>query len=106
MTPTAPRPSCEHLAKEAQPVVAEHGVAFAGQEARIVEAFRNDVPEAARAAAEAAPDMFAPVRVIESVQEDGAVIYELFREGQPGEPAAEVKLADGKAEMLTERWAY
>ena len=44
--------------------------------------------------------------MIESVQEDGAVIYELFREGQPGEPAAEVKLVDGKAELLTERWAY
>ena len=66
-----------------------------------------DEPAAlARAAAEAAPDMFVPVRVIESVQEDGAVIFELFREGQPGEPAAEVKLVDGKAEMLTERWAY
>ncbi len=77
---------------------------------RVVEIQRDlawaDVPEAARAAAEAAPDMFAPVRVIESVQEDGAVIYELFREGQPGEPAAEVKLVDGKAELLTERWAY
>ena len=67
---------------------------------------RADFPAPARAAAEAAPDMFAPVRVIESVQEDGAVIYELFREGQPGEPAAEVKLVDGKAELLTERWAY
>jgi hypothetical protein len=77
---------------------------------RVVEIQRDlawaDVPAPARAAAEAAPDMFAPVRVIESVQEDGAVIYELFRERQPGEPAAEVKLADGKAEMLTERWAY
>ena len=77
---------------------------------RVVEIQRDlawaDVPAPARAAAEAAPDMFTPVRVIESVQEDGAVIYELFREGQPGEPAAEVKLADGKAEMLTERWAY
>lgn len=77
---------------------------------RVVEIQRDlawaDVPATARAVAEAAPDMFAPVRVIESQQEDGAVIYELFREGQPREPAAEIKLVDGKAEMLTERWAY
>ena len=77
---------------------------------RVVEMQRDlawdDVPAPARDVATAVPDMFTPVRVIESVLEDGAVIYELFREGQPGEPAAEVELVDGKAEMLTERWAY
>ncbi|MEO9599374.1 hypothetical protein [Parasphingorhabdus sp.] len=64
----------------------------------------TDVPEDARAAAPSG--LFAPVRVIESVQQDGTIIYELFEDGNPKEPSAEIAVKDGKAEMLTERWKY
>lgn len=47
-----------------------------------------------------------PVRVIESKQTDGTVIYELFAPGQPKDPALEVKWKDGKAELLTSRWPH
>lgn len=63
-----------------------------------------DVPENARAAAPSG--LFTPVRVIESLQRDGTVIYELFQDGKPEEPAAEIAVKDGKARMLTERWKY
>jgi hypothetical protein len=61
-----------------------------------------DVPGTVRAAAEAAPGAFTPVRVIESTQtSDGAVIFELFRQGSPEAPAMEVRVADGKAVVMT-----
>lgn len=66
----------------------------------------SDVPDNARAAALANADMFTPDRVIESVQEDGTVIYELFAPGKTDEPSAEISVKDGAAEMLTERWKY
>lgn len=66
----------------------------------------SDVPENARAATEGLKDMFDPVRVIESIQNDGTVIYELFADGKPDAPSAEIAVKDGKAEMLTERWKY
>jgi hypothetical protein len=60
------------------------------------------VPDNVRAAAEAAPDAFVPVRVIESVQPvDGAVIYELFdADDQPGHPSREVRLYEGEAAVM------
>lgn len=64
----------------------------------------TEVPEDARAAAPSG--LFTPVRVIESVQQDGTVIYELFQDGNPNEPSAEIAVKDGKAEMLIERWKY
>lgn len=63
-----------------------------------------DVPQTARAAAPRT--LFTPVRVIESIQNDGTIIYELFEDGKPKEPAAEISLKDGAAKMLTERWKY
>jgi hypothetical protein len=48
----------------------------------------------------------APVRVIESRQNDGLVIYELFAPGQPKDPAVEVSWKDGVAKVLTERWPH
>lgn len=64
-------------------------------------------PEAVRAAAGAARAAFEPVRIIESTQaEDGAVIYELFAEGQPATPALEVRVVDGQAEVLSEVWPH
>jgi hypothetical protein len=65
-----------------------------------------EAPAAVIAAAKAAPDAFEPVRVIESTQADGAVIYELFAAGKPGEPAAEIDWKDGKAALRRERAIY
>ena len=65
------------------------------------------VPAAVRAAAETARAGFVPVRIIESVQaEDGAVIYELFAEGQPAVPALEVRAHEGRVEVLKEVWPH
>ena len=67
----------------------------------------TDIPAEARQAAARARLGFQPVRIIESVQaEDGAVIYELFAEGQPATPALEVRLKDGRAEVLKEAWPH
>lgn len=66
----------------------------------------GDVPAMARDAAVAVKADVAPVRVIESKQTDGSVIYELFAEGQPGDPAMEVRVMDGAAEVLAERWPH
>lgn len=65
-----------------------------------------DVPDAVRAAAEASRAGLAPERVIESVQTDGAVIYELFAPGEPADPAIEVSFAGGVANVLEERWPH
>ncbi len=77
---------------------------------RVVEIQRDiawsEAPQAARAAATAKPGAFAPERVIESRQEDGSVIYELFAPGRKDEPAMEVRMQGGKAEVLGERWAH
>jgi len=63
----------------------------------------KDVPATVTSAAKAAPGAVEPVRVIESTQTDGSVVYELFAAGKPTEPAMEVRLKDGKAAVLTER---
>lgn len=65
-----------------------------------------DIPQAVQTTARAATGAFAPERIIESRQTDGGVIYELFAAGQPAEPAMEVRIRDGKAEVLTERWPH
>lgn len=46
------------------------------------------------------------IRIIESIQSDGAVIYELFEEGKPTDPAEEIRVSEGKIERLKERWAH
>ncbi len=61
-----------------------------------------DAPAAVRTAAGKAQ----PVRVIESTQNDGMVIYELFAAGQPKTPALEVSLKDGVAKVLAETWPH
>ncbi|WP_197411665.1 MULTISPECIES: hypothetical protein [unclassified Sphingopyxis] len=77
---------------------------------RVVEMQRDiawaDAPAPVRTAAKAAPDAFEPVRVIESLQEDGTTIYELFAPGRPAEPAGEVDWKDGKAALRQTRNAY
>jgi hypothetical protein len=65
------------------------------------------VPASVSAAAGQARAGFVPVRVIESAQADGsAVIYELFADGQPAAPALEVRVADGRTEVLKEVWPH
>ena len=77
---------------------------------RVVEMQRDiawaDAPAPVRTAADAAADAFTPARVIESTQEDGTVVYELFAAGKADEPAAEVNWKDGKAVLRTTRNAY
>lgn len=65
-----------------------------------------DAPAPVRAVASAAADAFTPARVIESTQEDGTVVYELFAPGKADEPAAEVNWKDGKATLRTTRNEY
>ena len=85
--------------------VLQEGTAF-----RVVEIQRDiawtAAPAEAIAAARAAPGAFAPERVIESRQTDGSVIYELFAPGRRDEPAMEVRVQGGKAEVLTKRWDH
>lgn len=65
------------------------------------------VPANVRSAAATARAGFVPVRVIESVQaDDGAVVYELFADGQPATPALEVRAHDGRVEVLGEAWPH
>lgn len=77
---------------------------------RVVEMQRDiawtDAPAPVRSAAGAAADAFTPARVIESTQEDGTIVYELFAPGKTDEPAAEVNWKDGKAALRTERNEY
>jgi len=78
---------------------------------RVVEIQRDlnwsAVPAGVRTAAATARAGFVPVRVIESVQAaDGAVIYELFADGQPATPALEVRAHNGRTEVLKEAWPH
>lgn len=66
----------------------------------------NEAPQAARDAAAASEKKIEPVRVIESTQTDGSVIYELFAQGAPEKPSLEVRVIEGKAEVLKEEWPH
>lgn len=64
-----------------------------------------EAPAPVRAAV-AARRAVTPVRVIESRQTDGRVVYELFAPNRPATPAVEV-MFDGKtATVLTEAWPH
>ena len=65
-------------------------------------------PEPVRTAAARADAGFQPVRVIESRQNDGVIIYELYGPAAAGQEArkVEIKLDGAKAEVLTEEWAH
>ncbi len=63
-------------------------------------------PKVVRDTAAGSGKAIAPVRVIESRQADGMVIYELFAAGKPDEPSMEVSLKDGQAKVLTEAWPH
>jgi hypothetical protein len=65
-----------------------------------------DAPKIVRDTAAAYGKAIKPVRVIESKQADGMLIYELFAEGKPEEPSMEVSLKDGQAKVLAEVWPH
>jgi hypothetical protein len=77
---------------------------------RVVEIQRdlkwNEVPASVREAALAAKAGTEPVRVIESKEDDGSVIYELFAAGKPEKPSLEVRVASGKVTVLAEAWPH
>jgi hypothetical protein len=77
---------------------------------RVVEMQRDiawaDAPAPVRTTAGAAADAFTPARVIESTQDDGTIVYELFAPGKADEPAAEVNWKNGKATLRTTRNEY
>lgn len=87
----------------------ELDILYADGVAEVVEIQRDlawsDVPATVREAALSA-GAGEPVRIIESVQTDGSIIYELFAAGQPSDPAMEVKTSEGKVEVLAERWPH
>jgi len=67
----------------------------------------SDVPQHARALVdEANTDNMEIVRIIESVQTDNSIIYEVFIAGFPSDPRFEVRVAQGQAELLPERWEH
>lgn len=88
----------------------EFDVLINGEEAQIVEIQRDlawsDVPEEVRNVALSASEGADPVRTIESTQTDGAVIYEFFADGQPSDPAWEVRVHGGEVKLLDERWVH
>lgn len=66
----------------------------------------SDAPKIVRDVAAASGKAITPVRVIESKQNDGMVIYELFAAGKPKDPSMEVSFKDGQAKVLTEVWPH
>lgn len=79
---------------------------------RVVERQRDiefaAVPEPVRASFAKVPNPYTPVRVIESTQSDGLVIYELFAAAPQGAEPRKVEIKyDGKrAELLAAEWAH
>ncbi len=66
----------------------------------------SEAPHPVHAAAAAPTRGIAPARVIESRQNDGMIIYELFAPGRPNTPAVEISWKDGVAKVLTETWPH
>lgn len=65
-----------------------------------------DAPAEVRAAAAKAEKKVEPVRVIESKQTDGSVIYELFAAGVPKDPSLEIMVKNGQVSVLKEVWPH
>lgn len=88
----------------------EFDILIRGDTAEIVEIQRDlsweDLPEDVRVLTLETTGGIQPVRIIESIQTDGAVIYELFAEGHPSDPAHEIRSHAGQLEVLEERWQH
>lgn len=68
----------------------------------------DQTPQAVRDAVAARDASFVPGRVIESVQADGLVIYELYvdADGSGGDDKVEVKFDGSAATILSEEWVH
>lgn len=66
----------------------------------------TEVPAIARTAAGPVLRGSTPVRIIESKQLDGKIIYELFAAGRPETPAHEVLYDGRRATLLKEAWPH
>lgn len=65
------------------------------------------VPADARALVDAAnKDGLRIARIIESVQTDSSIIYEVFVSDHPSDPRYEVQIQNGQAKLLKERWEH
>jgi len=78
---------------------------------KIVEIQRDlawgDVPQKARTVVDTAnTDNLEIVRIIESVQTDDSIIYEIFVTGQSDGPRFEVQTKDAQVKLLPERWKH
>lgn len=77
-----------------------------GETWTVVEVQRDIAWAEAPASVRQAAGQVEPVRVIESRQTDGAIVYELFAAGKPQTPSLEVMLKDGRAKVLQETWPH
>ena len=89
----------------------EFDVLMTEQGPKIVEIQRDlawaDVPLSARHVVdEANKDTLEIVRIIESLQTDQSIIYEVFVAGQSDGPRFEVQAKDGQVKLLPERWKH
>jgi len=67
----------------------------------------STVPVAARSVVDAAnTDNLEIVRIIESVQTDQSIIYEVFVAGHKSDPRFEVQVKNGAPKLLPERWKH
>lgn len=68
----------------------------------------GETPQAVRDAVAAHDAEFVPGRVIESVQADGLVVYELYvdADGSGGDDKVEVKFDGGTATILSGEWVH
>ncbi len=66
----------------------------------------DDLSEDVQVVAASAAKDVRPERIIESVQSDGSVVFEFFAPGAPSDPAYEVRVVNGEASLLTERWEH
>jgi hypothetical protein len=73
---------------------------------KVVEIQRDVAWTTAPAPVIAAAGAAQPVRVIESRQTDGSIVYELFAQGKPETPSLEVMWKDGQAKVLTQTWPH
>ena len=65
------------------------------------------VPLIARSAVnETNTDSLEVVRIIESLQTDESIIYEIFVDGHTSEPRFEIRVTDGVAEVLPTPWKH
>ena len=65
------------------------------------------VPQLAKVVVnEANADNLEIVRIIESIQTDNAIIYEVFVANHPSDPRFEVRMKDNEAKLLPTRWKH